>query len=206
VRAVLLRSALDGVFSAGMDVADHAPDRAPEMLDAAHDLFLSMDALPQSTVAAVDGRCRGGAVELLLVCDAVYATSRSDFALPEIDVGCFPPAAATLLPARVGRAAAELILAGITLSAPEAHRLGLVTRIVDDAEEAARDYARRIASKSSVVVSLARRALREAGGTGLSERLRRAEAIYRDELLATDDAAEGVRAFLAKRKPNWKHR
>jgi cyclohexa-1,5-dienecarbonyl-CoA hydratase len=205
-RVVLLRSALDGVFSAGMDVADHAPERAPEMLEAAHRLLAAIDALPHSTVAVVDGRCRGGAVELLLVCEAVFATPRSDFAFPEVDVGCFPPAAAALLPSRVGMAAAELILTGIPLSAAEAERLGLVTRVADDAEAAARDYAQRVASKSAAVVALARRAMREAGGPGLSERLQRAEAIYRQELLRTEDAAEGVRAFLQKRKPSWRHR
>jgi len=205
LRVVLLRSALDGVFSAGMDVADHEPSRAPEMLEAAHCLLVALDALPQSTVAAVDGRCRGGAVEVLLTCDAVYATRRSDFAFPEIDVGCFPPAATGLLPARVGRAAAELILTGSMLAASDAERLGLVTRVVDDAEAAAKDYAERIASKSAAVVSLARRALREAGGPALADRLRRAESVYR-ELLRTEDAGEGVRAFLEKRKPSWKHR
>ncbi len=189
-----------------MDVADHAPERAPEMLETVHGLLLALDALPQSTVAVVDGCCRGGAFELLLVCDAVFATSRSDFAFPEIDVGCFPPAAAALLPSLVGRAAAELALCGITLKAPEAARLGLVTRVVDDAEGEARAYAERIVSKSGAVVALARRALREAGGPGLAERLRRAEAIYRDELLRTEDAAEGVRAFLEKRTPSWRHR
>ncbi len=206
LRVVLLRSALNGVFSAGMDVADHAPARAPEMLDAVHALLVALDALPQSTVAVVDGRCRGGAVELLLVCDAVYATSRSDFAFPEIDVGCFPPAAVALLPSRVGKAAAEIILTGVTLSAAEAERLGLLTRVVEEPEAAAREYAQRVASKSAAVVALARRALREADGLDLAKRLRHAESIYREDLLRTEDAAEGVSAFLARRKPSWKHR
>jgi len=206
LRVVLLRSALEGVFSAGMDVADHAPARAPEMLEAVHGLLVALDALPQSTVAVVDGRCRGGAVELLLVCDAVYATPRSDFAFPEIDVGCFPLAAVALLPSRVGKAAAEIILTGVTLSAAGAERLGLLTRVVEDAEGAARDFAQRVASKSAAVVALARRALREAGGLDLANRLQRAESIYREDLLRTQDAGEGVSAFLERRKPNWKHR
>ncbi|HET7291088.1 MAG TPA: enoyl-CoA hydratase/isomerase family protein [Vicinamibacteria bacterium] len=206
LRALLVRSSLPGVFSAGMDVAEHAPERASEMLDAVRSLFVAFDSLPQSTVAAVDGRCRGGAFELLLLCDAVFATPASDFAFPEVDVGCFPPLAVALLPSLVGSAAAELTLAGATLSAAEAARLGLVTRVTEDPDEAARAYAESISGKSAAVVAVARRALREAGGVGFPERLRRAEAIYRDSLLRTEDAAEGVRAFVEKRKPVWKHR
>lgn len=206
LRVVLLRSGLAGVFSAGMDVADHAPERAPEMLGAVRALLIAFDVLPQSTVAVVDGRCRGGAFELLLLCDAVFATPASDFAFPEIEVGCFPPGAAALLPSLVGRAAAGLVLTGAALTATEAVRLGLVTRLSADPEAEAWAYVESIAAKSAAVVALARRALRQAGGLGLAERLDRAEAIYRDELLRTEDAAEGVRAFLEKRKPEWKHR
>src|SRR5262245_3250640 len=204
-RVVMLRSGLEAVFSAGMDVADHAPDCAGEMLEAVHALFVAWDALPQSSVAVVDGRCRGGAFELLLLCDAVFSSARSDFAFPEIGLGCFPPTAAALLPSLAGRAAAELILTGAVIGALEAVRLGLVTRVTEDPAAAGLAYAEAVASKSGVAVAQARRAMREAGGLSLSERLRRAEAAYA-ELLRSEDAAEGVRAFLEKRRPAWRHR
>lgn len=205
-RAVVLCSGLEGVFSAGMDVADHAPQRAAEMLAAAHGVFSRIDELRVPVAMAVDGRCLGGAAEIALLCDVVYASPRSRFGFPEIDLGCFPPAGAALLPGRVGLAAAELVLTGTIVSAEEAERLGLVTRLVAEPVAEALDFAERMSKRSAATITLARRALREAGGSGFGARLERAEAIYRDELLATEDAAEGVRAFLEKRKPGWKHR
>ena len=206
LRAVIFRSSLDGTFSAGVDVADHVPERAPAMLDAVHGLFRLVDALPQVAVAAVDGRCLGGACELVALCDAAFATPRSSFGFPEIDVGCFPPAAAALLPGLVGRAATELILTGTRIAAAEAERIGLITRVVADADAAAEAFVERLATKSAAVLAIARRALREAGRAGFASGLARAEALYRADLLASEDAAEGVRAFLEKRAPRWRDR
>jgi cyclohexa-1,5-dienecarbonyl-CoA hydratase len=200
-RAIVLRSSLAGTFSAGMDVAEHAPDHAPAMLDAAHALFRTIDALRVPVAMAVDGRCLGGAFEIALVCDAVYATAASRFAFPEIDVGCFPPLAAAILPGRVPAAAAELVLTGRTLTAEEAAQLGLVTRVVADPLADALAFADAVAHRSAAVVAITRRALRE--GDGRLDALRRTEALYRDALLKTEDAAEGVGAFLEKRKPRW---
>ncbi len=205
-RVVLLRSALDGIFSAGMDVADHAPERAPGMLAAAGRLFRRIQESPLPVVMAVDGRCLGGAAELALMCDLAFATPRSGFGFPEIDLACFPPAAAVLLPARAGRAAPELLLTARIVPAQEAERLGLITRVVADPVSEALVFADAVTKRSAAAVALARRAMREVGGMGFAERLARAEAIYRDELLRTEDAAEGVRAFLEKRPPIWKDR
>lgn len=206
VKALVLRSAVDGAFSAGVDVAAHAPDEAPEMLRAFHAVFRLLDVLPQATVAAVDGQCLGGGCELAVFCDVVLATARSRFGQPEIDVGCFPPVASVVLPRIAGRAAAELILGGVPISAAEALRAGLVSRVVDDADREAVRCAERIADKSAAALALARRALRRGGHGPFGEALDAVEAIYRNELLAKEDAAEGVRAFMEKRRPRWKDR
>lgn len=204
LKVLVFSSALPGVFSAGVEVAEHARALAPAMLAAFHGLLRTIDALPQVALAAVDGPCLGGACELAAWCDFVIATPRARFALPEIDVGCFPPAAAALLPRRLGRAAAELILTGESLTAGEAARLGLVTRVAEDLDAECEAWIARLAAKSGSVLGIARRAVRDGGDGTLAEALERAERLYCERLLATRDAEEGVRAFLEKRKPVWR--
>jgi cyclohexa-1,5-dienecarbonyl-CoA hydratase len=206
LKAIVFQSALPRTFSAGVDVADHTGARVALMLEAFHGVFRRLDALPQATVAAVDGTCLGGACELAAFCDIVLATPRSVFGQPEIDVGCFPPVAAVLLPRLSPRAAAEMILTGAPIGAAEAARVGLISRVVDDVEAETRRVVRLLSSKSGAVLGLARRALRDGGTGGFAEALAGVERIYRDELVPTEDIEEGVRAFLEKRPPRWKDR
>ena len=206
LKAIVFRSALPRTFSAGVDVADHTRDRVVRMLEAFHGVFRRLDALPQATVAAVDGTCLGGACELAAFCDIVLATPRSVFGQPEIDVGCFPPVAAVLLPRLSPRAAAEMVLTGAPLGAAEAARIGLISRVVDDVEAETRRVVRLLSAKSGAVLALSRRALREGRTGSFAEALARVEALYRGELVPTDDIEEGVRAFLEKRAPRWRDR
>jgi cyclohexa-1,5-dienecarbonyl-CoA hydratase len=199
IKVIVFGSAIDGTFSAGVDVADHVRERVPEMLDAVHDLIRLMDGLPQVTIAAVDGRCLGGACEIVTYCDFVLATARATFAQPEIDVGCFPPAAAALLPRLVGRKAWEMILLGETLTADQAEAAGLVTRVVASVDAPVELLATRLAARSGAVLALAKKALRVSALEALDD----CERIYREELAATQDVEEGVRAFLEKRAPRW---
>jgi cyclohexa-1,5-dienecarbonyl-CoA hydratase len=203
LKVLVLRSAVAGVFSAGVEVRDHARDRVGLMLGSFHALFRLLDGVPQATIAAVDGHCLGGGCELAAFCDVVLATPRSSFGQPEIDVGCFPPVAAALLPRLVGRAAFEMVLSGTPIGAAEAARIGLVTRVVDDIAAETEACVARLAGKSRAVLALARRALRHGRDEGFREALARNERIYRDDLAATEDIEEGVRAFLEKRSPRW---
>src|SRR5262249_60720362 len=118
VKVLVLRSAVPGVFSAGVDVADHARDRVGRMLESFHAVFRRLDTLHQATIAAVDGLCLGGGCELAAFCDVVLATPGSTFGQPEIDVGCFPPVAAAWLPRLVGPAAPAMVLGGARVTAP----------------------------------------------------------------------------------------
>jgi cyclohexa-1,5-dienecarbonyl-CoA hydratase len=203
LKAVVFRSAIPRTFSAGVDVRDHTSDRIGGMLGAFHALFRRLDGLPQATLAAVDGTCLGGGCELAASCDIVLATARSVFGQPEIDVGCFPPLATVLLPRVAPRAAAELVLTGAPLGAAEAARVGLVTRVVDDLEAETKRIVRLLAGKSAAVLALARRAVRRGAEGPVGDALARAERLYREDLMATADAEEGVRAFLEKRPPRW---
>ena len=205
-KVVVLRSAVAGTFSAGVDVADHAPEKVGEMLETFHDVFRILDAMPQLIIAAVDGRCLGGGCELAVFCDVVLATRRSVFALPEIDVGCFPPVAAVILPRLIGRAALEMVLTGGPVTATEAARIGLITAVVPDLEAAVHRWTAALAAKSGAVLALARRAVRQGGHDSFETALARAERLYREELAHTADCEEGVRAFLEKRPPAWTDR
>jgi cyclohexa-1,5-dienecarbonyl-CoA hydratase len=187
-------------------VRDHGKDRVSDMLEAFHAVFRLLDGMPQATVASVDGRCLGGGCELAAFCDILLATPRSVFAQPEIDVGCFPPVAAALLPRIVGRAALEMVLTGRPLTAPEAERIGLVTRVVDDIQAETEACVASLAGKSGAVLALARKAVRQGGRGSFGKALGRMEQIYRKELLATADVEEGVSAFLEKRPPRWSDR
>jgi cyclohexa-1,5-dienecarbonyl-CoA hydratase len=205
-KVVVLRSAFPGTFSAGVDVAAHAPETAGRMLEAFHGVFRILDAMPQLVIAAVDGRCLGGGCELAVFCDVVLATSRSVFGLPEIDVGCFPPVAAVVLPRLVGRAAFEMILTGAPVTAAEAARIGLITRVVDNLDAEVHRWTAALAAKSGAALAIARRAVRQGGHDAFDVALARAERLYREELLQTADCEEGVRAFLEKRPPVWTDR
>lgn len=204
LKVLVLRSAVGGVFSAGVEVREHARDRVGLMLGAFHALFRLLDGLPLATVAAVDGHCLGGGCELASFCDVILATSRSSFGQPEIDVGCFPPVAASLLPRLVGRAAFEIVLSGAPIAASEAARIGLVTRVVDDLDGETEACVARLAGKSRAVLAVARKALRHGRDEGFHEALAHNERLYREDLTATEDIEEGVRAFLEKRAPRWR--
>lgn len=204
VKVVVLRSGLAGTFSAGVDIKDHTRDRVSAMLESFHGVFRVLDRMPQVALAAVDGRCLGGGCELATFCDVVLATPRSVFGQPEIDVGCFPPLAAVLLPRIAYRAAFEMILTGAPIDAVEAARIGLVTRVVEDLDAEVERWTVALAAKSGAVLALARRAVRRGGEGHMMSALEEAERLYREALLPTADLQEGVDAFLEKRPPRWR--
>ncbi len=203
---VVIGAAGERAFCAGADVGEHLPHSAPRMLEAFHRVarFLwSMDAV---SVAAVRGLALGGGMELALCCDIVVASEEAQFGQPEIKVGAFPPIASVLLPERVGRHhAADIVLTGRKISAFEALALGLVSRLAPQGQfdtEVERVVGL-LRENSGPVMRQAVRALRGATAAQFSDSLAAAEKIYLHDLLALDDAREGVQAFLDKRKPRW---
>jgi enoyl-CoA hydratase/carnithine racemase len=206
---VVLGGAGTRAFSAGMDIRDHTREKAPEMLEVVHGVIRKLLALPQVTIAAVHGVCFGGGCELASCCDFIVASEDSSFATPEIHVGCYPPVALARFSTLIGyHRAAEMILTGRHYSASEALDLGLINRVFaeDQFDNGLTSLLDELLSKSGAVMRIALKGLRELSLRDFSGALSRSEEIYCRELLETEDVDEGVRAFLEKRKPSWKHR
>ena len=206
---LVIRGGGERAFSAGVDVKDHTREKVPEMLDAVHGIIRSLLSFPRITIAAVRGACLGGGFELAGSCDLILASEDSVFATPEIQVGCYPPVALARFPSLVGHhRAAEMILTGRKISAPEALEMGLINRAVpaDELERVLDFLLDELKSKSRAVLRIALKGLREVSLMNFSPSLKRSEELYLEELLKTEDVEEGVKAFLEKRKPHWSHR
>lgn len=207
VKAILFQ-AEGKSFSAGVAVADHLPDRARETVATFDALFQALERVGIPTVARVEGVALGGGCELACFCDWVYAAPEARFGLPEVNLAAFPPVAAAYFPALIGyRNAADLILTGRTVSAEEALRMGLVTRVCS--RETLADETEALLSglraKSAPVLRAALRAVRAARPWGTPAALSTVEKIYFQDILPLADAEEGIRAFLEKRQPVWKN-
>ncbi len=195
-------------FSAGADVGEHLP---PQFRDLIPEFVASVRMIaefPAPVVAAVRGRCLGGGFEVAQAADLIVCGESATFGQPEIVLGVLPPAACALLPRRCGPAlAAELVFGGEAIDARRAREGGLVARVVPDdrVEAEAADLAGRIARHSDAALRLTKRALRAGLSADRGEALAAAESIYVNELMQTEDAVEGLRAFLEKRTPMWKN-
>jgi cyclohexa-1,5-dienecarbonyl-CoA hydratase len=209
VDVVVLRGGGGRAFSAGVDIKDHTREKVPEMLAVVHGVMRKLLAVPQVTIAEIRGVCLGGGCELASCCDFIVASEDSSFATPEILVGCYPPVALARFASLIGyRRAADMILTGRTLSARDALSMGLISRVAPPGqlEAALASLLDELLGKSGAVLRITLKGLRELSLRGFTEALQRSEQIYCDELLATADVEEGVRAFLDKRKPRWTHR
>ena len=206
VSAVVL-SGSQKAFCAGVDVAAHTPDKVDEMLTKFHAVIRAIVASRKVTIATVRGHCLGGGAELAMVCDLVYCAEDSTWQFPEIKLGCFPPVAAAALPSLVGqKVAADLILTARKCSGAEAKQLGLANEAVPDDQVEARAHAavERLAALSPAALRLAKKSLWGWEAAHFDKALARAEQVYLDELMKTEDANEGIRAFMERRKPEWK--
>lgn len=195
-------------FSYGARIQEHLPDQMRLVLPATHALVRQCLALPAPTAALVHGRCLGGGFELALACDDIIATTDASFALPEIALAAFPPAGAALLPVKVGASrGSRAVVTGATQSAAYWHDAGLVSLVAAHKslhEAAAEWFARHLGPRSAVALSHAARASRLTVVAQALPALEAAERLYLDSLLATDDAREGIQAFIDKRRPTWK--
>jgi cyclohexa-1,5-dienecarbonyl-CoA hydratase len=196
-------------FCAGYEISDHLGDRAYMMLEQFRVIFENLLKIDKPSLAVVNGPALGAGCMLAAGCDMSLAAASAKFGHPEIKAGVFNTVAAALLPRIVGRKrACEMIFGGASLTAADAEKIGLVTRAVPDekldAEVAA--LVQRFQDGSAPVLQCARRALAGASDGTFADGVRHAEDVYLNQLMATEDAEEGLRAVMAKRKPVWKDR
>jgi len=194
-------------FSSGVDIPSHTSDKVGTMLEKFHSVIRRLLQSPKVTLAVVKGYCLGGGAELAMVCDIVLTSTAAHWGFPEIKLGCYPPVAAAGLAAIVGqKLSADLILTGRTFDGAEAARIGLANMAVgaDKLKEAAAAYVDNLKALSPAALALAKRALYCWDAAHFDKGLARAEEIYLTNLIKTEDAQEGIRAWLEKRKPVWK--
>ena len=209
VAALVISSTGDKALSAGVDIKIHTPEEAPAMLARFHEIVRAIGSLPFVTVAGVRGVALGGGFELALACDMIVAEEGSSFGLPEIWLGCLPPVAAAMLPHLIpAQKAYELVLTGEPITAAEAKALGLVNVLTPRGtlDAAVASYVSLFTEKSVAALRLAKQALRMGEELRTDEAMTKIERLYVEELMKTEDAQEGIRAYLEKREPKWKDR
>ncbi|MGB9886016.1 MAG: enoyl-CoA hydratase-related protein [Moorellales bacterium] len=212
VGAVIITGAGERAFVAGADVTQFPyldGVSGAEFSRRGQRVFDKVEDLPVVSIAAVNGAALGGGCELALVCDLRVAAENAVFGQPEVNLGVMPGYGGTQrLPRLLGAGLAkELIFTGDPITAQEAYRIGLVNRVAPrgQAVEEARNLARKILSRAPIGVRMAKRAVNLGLKTSLKEGLA-LEAEFFGGLFDTEDAKEGVKAFLEKRAPVFKGR
>lgn len=207
VHAVTITGIGDHAFSAGVDISAHLPDKIDKTLAQFHKIFHLLTDLQKPTIAMVNGLALGGGCELAIACDMVVASDKAQFGQPEIKVGAIPTVAAALLPKLIGRKQAlELIFLGDTITAAEAKEMGLVNEVApaEKLVEAVDKLVNKLKNLSPIVLKLVRKAVYQGINLDFKKALDGVTDIYLNQLMQTEDAVEGLKAFLEKRKPEWK--
>lgn len=209
VKLIIIDSALPKVFSGGIEVGEYTAQRVFQMLDAFHRVFVAMIDVGKPVMVIVNGPALGGGSELAAFGDIVIATPNARFAQPEIRLGVFPPLASTIFPYIVGpKLALELVLTGAAITGERAKELGLVNRLVPEAdlEKTVNEFISVITEKSGAVLAMAKRAILGGMGHSLKDGLKSSMNMFLNELYRLEDSQEGIRAIAEKRKPEWKNR
>lgn len=210
VRAIILKSASAKAFIAGADIVRFtqiAPHEVRVLIQKGQDLFDRMEAYPVPIIAAINGPCLGGGCELAMACHLRIASEKARFGQPEINLGIIPGWGGTQrLPRIVGRTRGlELLLTGEIIDGSEAYTLGLVNKIVtaEDLDNEVHQLAERLARQAPLGIQ----AIIETVAHGITLPLKEGEALEGEafsKVFASEDAKEGISAFLQKRAPSFK--
>ena len=198
-----------GEFCSGTDIAEHTPEKMPELLPKFHaclDAMLTLDAI---TIAAVQGHCLGGGFELALSCDRILADENAKLGLPEIKLGCFPPAGWIQMLARSSSGSAvRMVCSGEISKAGDFPHSGVVDQLVPAGkmESALKKEVEPYQSMSPAILAFSARQFHRRSREQWARHLPELEKDYLDGILNHPDSREGVEAFLEKRTPKWADR
>jgi len=215
VRAVVITGAGNKTFVSGADIKVLSEMSFKQIMEFSESslggqtLYKRIEDFSKPVIAAINGFCLGGGLELAMACDFRIAAENAKFGQPEVNLGIMPGAGGTQrLPRLVGPGMAKLLcFTGNIIDAKEAERIGLVEKVVptEKLEEVAMGLAKTIASKSPLALRLIKRAINVAMNTPLDAGLR-FESQALGVCFASEDKAEGMKAFLERRKPEFRGR
>ncbi len=209
IKVLIISGSGEKAFSGGVDVADHTAEKVEKMLQVFHDIFRNLLKLDQVTVAALKGMTLGGGCEIALFCDLIIAADNLKIGQPEIKLSVIPPVALLILPRLVGlKKASELLLTGKIIDAAEAERIGLINKIAPLAsfDSELESFIQPFAELSLVGMKYSKRGINLGMETNFLDGLERIEKVYLKELMASEDAHEGLKAFIEKRRAVWKNK
>lgn len=196
-------------WCAGVEVADHKPEMVDEMIAVFNRIFELIEQLEVPVIAAVQGACLGGGMEVAIACDIIVAAKSALFGQPEIKLGFFPPYAAMRLPQLVGASRAiEICTTGKRYSADEALAMGMIGHCVEDEllQETTDRLVKEIAYNSPLIIRLNKRAVKNHLGLDFRSALDGVSDLFLNVLMKTEDTLEGIASFEEKRKPAWKNK
>ncbi|MBB5348723.1 cyclohexa-1,5-dienecarbonyl-CoA hydratase [Desulfoprunum benzoelyticum] len=196
-------------WCAGVEVLDHKPDLAPDMIRIFDALLKQIHALSVPSIAAVNGACLGGGMEVAIACDMVVAARSAVFGQPEIKLGFLPPYAAVRLPRLVGPSRAiEICTTGKRYSAESMQQMGVVCDVFDDdaLEKGVANLTKEIQHASPLIIRLNKKAVNQHVGMAIDDAMESVNDIFLNQLMHTEDTLEGLKSFEEKRRPEWKNR
>ena len=199
----------DKAFSAGVDVSDHTEDKVDEMIEVFHGIFKKLNDFKGITVAAVKGAALGGGCEVAIFCDMIFAADNIKIGQPEIKLAVFPPIALLTLPKIIPeKKAFEIILGGEVIKAEEALNIGLVNKVVplENFNDELNNFISIFSNLSGSALKVTKEAFNKVKNIPFNEGLPVIEDIYLNKLMKLEDAEEGLKSFLEKRKPEWTHK
>jgi cyclohexa-1,5-dienecarbonyl-CoA hydratase len=196
-----------GTFCGGIERGERTAERVGLTMPLFTRMFDYLNDIHGITIAAIQGEAIDGGFELAAFCDVNFATESAVFQHPEITFGHYPPIAAAILPRLVGRnRAVDWIISGDKISAREAYRAGLVTRLVREGEltDEVDRYANKIITYSAPAIVWAKRSIDASLYSPAMEAMRTSESTYMVELMKNIDPHEGLKASIEGREPKWR--
>ncbi|GAB4303818.1 MAG: enoyl-CoA hydratase [Myxococcota bacterium] len=196
-------------FSFGASVEEHKPELVNDMLPVFHKMVGDVIACGIPTLARVTGLCLGGGFELALACNFIFADETTKMGVPEIQLAVFPPVACILLPLKCGDGATpHITLTGGQFTAKELREKGVVNLVAETGkldETIAAFYEKEFKPKSASSLRIAKKASVLRFLAEYNKYIGELESLYLKELMSSNDAKEGIAAFIEKRQPNWKN-